>query len=323
MKSTTTALMSRYCSKYIIALVMYLFWVTVRFCFAKIQILAPSGNLTINCPLSVTECGLDRRRKANLFPFSRGDLHQISFNLIDPNNRISMDWTPKAACTAAVKMFLDHMGVKEWVHYRGWVHDFRKEYYRQCGRGNSCIFEDPSWYKFKVVRNPFDRAVSSFIHVMKTPHAVNEATLLKLSGVPNKRLMTFKKFIHSMDPSHGNDGLLQNSHIRKQSLDVEYELHQNGRPSLFNAIVKVEDIAAGMRLVSQETGFNFHPDFQSSHYFPRAVNNSEYVGETPWFELQERGIPATYGHFYNDRIRARVARLFAQDRMVYNYTFPF
>ena len=281
----------------------------------KLQLLK---NITINCQeLTCAETGL---LKLN---FSQHDRNLVGFDLLDSVNRIAMEWTPKSACTASVKMFMDHMGQRENEHYKGWVHEFRRVYYAQCGWGNTCIYEDPSWYKFKVVRNPWDRAVSSFIHIMKTPNAVEESQLVGLiKGVTMKDQITFQNFLFAMDLMRDRDPLLKNGHIRKQSLDLEFELYKAKKPPLFNRIVQLEHMNEHMALVNNETGANFQTGFKSDHYYPRNENATEFVGRMPWRKLKDR-VPANYGHFYNDKLKERVHKLFRVDILLYNYSFPF
>ena len=293
-------------------------------CLAKLKVL--KKNLTINCIPPQCNITRDSDRSEHILPFTKRDKNLMGFGLVDSKNRILLDWTPKAACTMSVKMFMDHMGIREHEHYEGWVHELKTQiYYHKCGRANVCTYENPTWYKFKIVRNPYDRAVSSYLHTMKTPHAVDEAKLLKhIPSARTKDDVTFEKFVFAMDYTRARDPLLINGHIRKQALDAEYILFQQGKPylKLFNRIVKLESMAEDMKLVNYETGMNFSTDFKSHHYYPRNEGETHFVGNWTWTQLQ-KNVPANYGHFYNNATREQVAHLFQQDLELYNYSFPF
>eukprot|EP01040_Poterioochromonas_malhamensis_P012882 gene12882-14112_t len=88
------------------------------------------------------------------------------YSLIDANRKILMEFTPKASCTSAVVGFLKAMGLEHEVDYTGWPHDFRDYIYNNCSHATLCHYLDPQWYRWKVVRNPYDRAVSGYLYAM-------------------------------------------------------------------------------------------------------------------------------------------------------------
>jgi hypothetical protein len=92
--------------------------------------------------------------------------------LLDEKRRVVMDWTPKAACTKAVEMFWIQMGISRGVYYpnSAFIHNYRNRmyFYSKCGHVGNDMLTIKQYYKFKVVRNPYNRAVSSFLHSMKT-----------------------------------------------------------------------------------------------------------------------------------------------------------
>eukprot|EP01040_Poterioochromonas_malhamensis_P017041 gene17041-19495_t len=91
------------------------------------------------------------------------------YSMVDTKRKILMEFSPKADCTAAVVAFLETSGYQQNDDYFGWPHIFRERYYdSRCGEATHCLYYDPTWFRFKVVRNPFDRAVSSYLYVMKT-----------------------------------------------------------------------------------------------------------------------------------------------------------
>ena len=83
------------------------------------------------------------------------------------HRKIIMDWTPKAACSVMIAMFFDSMGIQQDINYTGFIHRYRKEvFYPRYGHVTMEELLDTLWYKFKVVRNPYARMVSSYMHVV-------------------------------------------------------------------------------------------------------------------------------------------------------------
>ena len=83
------------------------------------------------------------------------------------HRKIIMDWSPKAACSVMVAMFFDSMNIRQDVNYTGFIHIYRQNvFYHRYGHVTMEELLDTSWYKFKVVRNPYARMVSSYMHVV-------------------------------------------------------------------------------------------------------------------------------------------------------------
>lgn len=259
------------------------------------------------------------------YVYNRRDLNLITANLVDNKNKILMAWTQKAACTTSVKMFFNHMGFAEGVDFIGWVHDFREsEFWKRCGEGTLCMYEDPSWYRFKVVRNPYDRAVSSYIHVMRFDAVPTWYLLEALPEIERKDDISFRDFVKFMElriVASKEKKLIDGGHVRKQSYDLEYLRWSEGKPSPFNRIVKIENFEKDIALVNQDLGTNFTTGFGSIHYAKRSADG-EFVGNIKWHGLHNR-IPKNYGYFYDEELKERVMRVFHIDLLLYKYEFPF
>ena len=137
-------------------------------------------------------------------------------------DRFVVDWTPKGGCTVVLKMWYEHAGLLDTVlDHSSWIHDWR------CQKGthmhykpgktnvNNAVF-------IKFVRNPYSRAVSSYIHASRSHilHALAD-------GGNN---MTFKHFILEHLPSR----MQENPHWKPQ--------HMCHGVAEFDHIIKIEEL---------------------------------------------------------------------------------
>jgi hypothetical protein len=97
--------------------------------------------------------------------------HNIFNDMLkDSSKHIIMDWSRKAACTEMVARVLQNMNIYQDINYTGSSHQYRTNiFYDKYGHVENKELYSDKWYKFKVVRNPYSRAVSSYYAVMTTP----------------------------------------------------------------------------------------------------------------------------------------------------------
>jgi hypothetical protein len=243
-------------------------------------------------------------------------------SVVDNERKILMEFTPKAGCTAAVAMFLNYMGFQYQKVYHAFPHVFRQEYfYQRCGKVNPCMLESSDWYRFKVVRNPYDRVVSSYFHVMKYDILRDEFIPPTLS-----HKCSFKQYLQLLKevPHSKMDGFL-GGHAGYQVNPLERELffHNPHKIVLFHKIVKQENFQKDLLDVNLATKSHFKKDdLAFPHFVQRHHGEGHFVGTIPYNFIRNK-IPSDYGLFYNTQIRNLVQEIFAFDLMVYNYTFPF
>jgi len=257
------------------------------------------------------------------YPNNEDGLHE--YNMIDYKHKILMTFVPKAACTKSVMIFFSGMNYFYGVNYTGFAHNFKNDYQNHCGIGSPCLLSDNSWFKFKVVRNPFDRAVSSYLTVTKNNsilplnHKMDPYLILNKKGRENISFHMFIDILLSETKEFWNFDCA--GHVEKQISRHEKLRWSRNESSPYNLIIKSENFNSDWKKISQLTNVNYTVyDDPPPHLFKRSNSSKAFVGDTPRNQFV---IPLDYGLFYNEITRAKVTRLFSEDLLIYNYTFPF
>mmetsp|Transcript_6848 Transcript_6848/g.6952 ORF Transcript_6848/g.6952 Transcript_6848/m.6952 type:complete len:315 (+) Transcript_6848:93-1037(+) len=301
---------------------LYLIWYNPIYVYSKNLIFNCSRYERNTCLLDTLK--LDVENLDDVFPNHKKypNNGESEYNLIDNDRRIMMTTTPKAACTKSAMIFLESMGYVYRKHYTH-THIFKKEYEKQCGNGTPCLLLDKSWFKFKIVRNPFDRAVSSYIELMKGEsypmnNLKNPYKIIKHKGKGN---ISFHMLIDILlSRANGFWDFDCAFHVEKQISRLEKLFWSRNEKSPYNFVFKSEDFKSGWAEISRLTNYTYTINEDMPLHIVKRRNGTSYVGDIPFGQLV---IPINYGLFYNDIVKEKVARLFHDDIIIYNYSFPF
>ena len=234
--------------------------------------------------------------------------------LIDRKKNLIMAFTPRATCTLAVSMFIHHMGLyskakemSDWIHhFRGNVLE-RQPSYVATGKD----WENPSMVKFKVVRNPYYRAVSSYTHFIRSTSS-NQS---------------FEEYLVSLLEKNPSNLSSHELTVR----DYHSKPQHNKFDKSINHIVKVENIEKDLKLIDYRCKTSLYDSYLAvkntdSHIMIKDRSITDYVGkkEGEFFRLPNREflIP-DYQYFYNETSRKLVERLYDDDIKYFNYEWPF
>ena len=265
--------------------------------------------------------------------------NENDYMLLDDKHRIIMDWTPKAACTKAVEMFWNEMNITRGLFYpeNEFIHKYRLDFYAKCGKVSSKLLTNNSFYKFKVVRNPFTRAVSSYLHIMKTKiahtllwtkdHSGTRKSEEDRNNILNK--LSFEQFldlyVDQIRPTVDSHRGVALSHVKPQSSQQEWRNFQTKQKSFFNQIVHLETFEQDIEVVNRATGRNYsYPPGDDFHVIHKKEQPDVYFGNVSFPDmLKLHGVPENYNKFYNRRTKRQVGLIFANDLKIYNYSFPY
>jgi hypothetical protein len=281
--------------------------------------------LLVHCGLSLEKQQMPACQKSppcNRKTFPTGDSSAPA--TVDNKRKILMEWTPKSDSSNALGMFYEEMGFKFGRHYEGFSHHFNQKYFvKTCGAATPCTYLDPTWYRFKVVRNPYERAVSSFLHCVKWKI---------LPEIEKPERISFLDFI-TWAKALPRDQNLANycgyGHFRIQSTAYERYLYKQGQ-RLFKQIVHVENPTPDLVAINKALGTHFSlrgNDYAvastGGHSTRHNTTINRFVGNVSYHELMKdpEAMPS-YKYFYDAKIYKMVSEIYGADVIMYGYTFP-
>mmetsp|Transcript_21039 Transcript_21039/g.35289 ORF Transcript_21039/g.35289 Transcript_21039/m.35289 type:complete len:321 (-) Transcript_21039:484-1446(-) len=193
-------------------------------------------------------------------------------DIYDPKHKVIIGWTPKAGSTNTMQMAFRQMG----IHYQGyWIHDFRTQIYQPCMgvMPKACYYSEAEWYSFKIVRNPFNRLVSSYFHSMKFNWVTLKHIQALIPSVTSKASVSFRIFVEYIHQATKKNVALD-GHILQQVTDWEYNYFKShDNQSIYDKIVKVEDFERDIAVVNNATGLSYSMSNLTSAHHHRGLRD--------------------------------------------------
>jgi hypothetical protein len=218
----------------------------------------------------------------------------VCWPLINHKHRFICFWIPKCACTTIKHWFLDTLGIK----VKGDIH-------KQIGYLDGEYFvskEDiekkySDYYKFIVVRNPYDRLVSYY-----TSKILNGINLFLNTNIAN---CSFKDLVEIVLKTKNKD---LEHHLQPQFCGLE--------GIFFDKIVKVENLEDDLKEVCQHLDIPFTGIKKHNKTEKGKVN--ELVMNWIPSNFKRKGIP-DYELFYDENLKRRVRTKFIEDFVLFGY----
>lgn len=243
-------------------------------------------------------------------------------------------WSEKAGCTALLTWFLHHAGhLDEASNYGRWVHhweiDVMRKRPRYLERLRDRILDGVPVYK--LVRNPFDRAVSSYLTLLEFPDDAEHLTIPMRAAV--------RRLVYGRDDVPYSFSIRQylrwladqdidriDGHHRAQTTALDARLEALGIPVALLRLERLDD-----ELRSVEAQFGLDPVDRSEltappHHVARV--DQPFPDRSAIADLQP-GIPLVPGtvmplaaDFMTDDVVDTIATIFHRDIAAFGYERP-
>lgn len=231
---------------------------------------------------------------------------------------LAVMWSFKAACTTVIKWVFQHNGLlPEALAYSKWIHRYRLRVYQKDDRYLSRLqrLNDRDFKIIKIVRDPLDRAVSSYIHAYLMKY--EDEAIAKIVGRPldSHQRFSFREFVTFLEQI---DLRRCNPHHRVQVAPVERHVLFGTRPQ---TIVRIEQgLEPSLNAMERSLGLpvtDFADDVFHSHH--HTIRADQYEPAADLIDFPGKMFPPTAA-FYDADLSARVARLYAEDLRQYGYS---
>lgn len=215
-------------------------------------------------------------------------------------------YTHKSGCTSLGKWFFFQIGLmKQENTYEVWknLHEYtsRTNYRKEL---NICITERKKTI-YKLVRNPYKRAVSSFLQIVSYPYLFE-----KFEGDYNKGL-SFKNFLYQVQKMGSDKGSID-PHIDQQYIQGEEKYIKN--------FIYLEDFDNQIRQIEGRYGLLHSPLIEltkSPHHFSNKMKMEGQHAET--VITSNSLVHPTYKSFYDEETLELVKKLYKKDFNAYSY----
>ncbi|MCG8485304.1 MAG: sulfotransferase family protein [Clostridia bacterium] len=237
-------------------------------------------------------------------------------------------WSEKSGCTTFLKWFFFQIGILEKVmEYDPWVHKYEFEVYKKQNSYKEEMREQILHSKkdiFKLVRNPYKRAVSSFLALVFAIYWENQGTGLyreveKINELfhnnkNSKKGISFKQFLYYIKDV-GSDVEKIDSHIARQYLE--------GEELFIKDYIHLENFSDDISKIEEKYQLKkCHPSAiaESDHHSAPRMNIIGDYSETVITNenISQRSLP-TYESFYDKEAVELVKEVFKKDVELYGY----
>lgn len=120
--------------------------------------------------------------------------------MIDPEHKLIFYWTPRCASTTLLIWFFHLIGWQDRLRTQS-AHQTRAEWVKKnygLISDEKLVYNDPSFRRYAIVRNPYTRAISSWYLILVSSKQWN-ANKQKLPNVYDNRRLTIREFFDFLD----------------------------------------------------------------------------------------------------------------------------
>lgn len=239
--------------------------------------------------------------------------------IVDSRNKLVLLWSAKAGCTFAIKWLFHHMDLLKESKLR--VHEYRIKKLCPSDEYKAEIedfFQSPSAYRMvKFVRDPFKRAVSSYVQAARFGHqdaGISACLGRSLAGSGKFSFREFVRYLQTIDVSRCD------IHHQKQAHPLERHLIP---ATMF--LINLNDSMQSLPKLESFLGLQQTDpcQYRDSHHHTRTSMDiaTEFSGDTV-FNIYGEPTPAVpaYRTFYDKDLESAIVGLYAEDFLRYGFS---
>jgi hypothetical protein len=243
--------------------------------------------------------------------------------LVDPVNKLMLFWMHRCGSTTGQLWFFETVGWGDRIKGKGasgltpeWLEQHADVY-----KDLTPYYNDPSFLKVVVVRNPLSRTVSAFSVVTDTKSGAQWRAVARSLKEPDaENRLTFPEFLDFLE-SH--DLAAANYHWRIQTASHWHELalpnvHVARLESLQADLGRISEMLGKPPIAMKKSSATTKVEADLSKIDVNGLRRPDF---DRIFGKDRRGIIQfpDYRHFINASTAARIAKLYAQDFQVLGY----
>jgi hypothetical protein len=222
-------------------------------------------------------------------------------------------WNPKCGCTSLIKWFYYQVGVLEEANkYAEWIHSYRESIYEN--QPNHLIdikdeLLDGNKKIYKLIRNPYRRAVSSYFTALAEPKIMNQIAPHIKNG------FSFRQFLYRLKEI-GVEREVVNSHVAQQYIKDEELFIQN--------YIKLENFNSEIREIEKKYKLLHSPlaeITQSFHHVSQKMTqtvNGPFADVNLFSSIESSELPP-FQNFYDAETKRLVFELYEKDFIMLGY----
>lgn len=269
--------------------------------------------------------GLERvyRRKAQ-------QAHQESLiqrYLVNHRHRIIFCPIPKNACTLFKLMIVEHSDSQH--HFQKSNENIHSYTAMQCngfGVDHLEYLQSKEFFKFVILRNPFERLVSAYLDKFVKPVELESFAQIVIQDICQRfgqpldfrRSITFHQFVHYLTTT---EDAWMNEHWRPQHTFLEKHLFE------FDLVGQFEELEQSLEIL--EARFNIHITRDPSKYHNKPEYQTAYRSFDQSLQFHEmypeqirllNGLPSAT-NLYTPELKEQVGQRYEKDIALYKYYF--
>ena len=242
------------------------------------------------------------------------------------DNNLILFWSAKSGCSFVSKWLFFQCGVLDKaMNYNSWIHRYRMEVFQNqknyIPNLSKALFDKNS-ITIKVIRNPYARAVSSYLTFntyyknnrnFDRFHQTERPRIFEYLNRSEQDNFSFEEFIDFLWDVEQID-----THFIKQT----HQLEKTG-VFKFSHILKLETLNIEILKIEKLYGLKSsrEKDFmQSSHHVNYINTSNDFCGDRKFnFNRGDDIKIPPYQNFYNPSLQEKVYQLYKEDFFNYNY----